>query len=91
MSEGLKKVRTNHRNIGGGSLQEEEDCKCKGPEAGMCIVYARNKEASVAAARCGRGGGGVDRIELSRRAVAFLRLTGEQTDKMIYFDCGVFF
>ena len=61
MGEGLKKVKTNHRNIGGGSLQEEEDCKCKGPEAGMCIVYAKNKEANVAAARCGRGGGGVDR------------------------------
>ena len=57
MSENLKKVRSKswrHRLEGAGGGAEhsrERNHKCKGPEVGMCIVYTRNKEASVARAR----------------------------------------
>lgn len=55
MSEGLKKVRTSHRNIGGGSLQEEEDCKCKGPEAGMCLLCSRVNKVQLLLKQSGLG------------------------------------
>lgn len=72
--------------LGGREHYRKRNCTCKGPEAGMCVVYAKNKETSVTGAECVLGGGGRGCRWYRGRHKGlwlFLRLTGEQTSDVI--------
>ena len=41
-------MRANHADIWGRNSPGRENSKFKGPEVGMCMLYVRNKEVSMA-------------------------------------------